>query len=110
MNILMVQISHDRLGETGKKTGFWLEDGPLWDLAEDAASIALIEAFARADKALAFVCDAPGVLRHVKLDGHPLVRDMRVTGFSDTEEAAAGLTEIVPLSVQRELSRLGGRY
>ena len=183
----MILTSHDTLGETGKKTGFWLEEfaapyyifldagaqitlaspkggqppldpssdtadgqtmftrrfkadaaantalantvrlatveaatfdgvfypgghGPLWDLAEDAKSISLIEAFCRVHKPVALVCHAPGVLRHVQLDGQPLVRGKRVTGFSNAEEAAVGLTKVVPFLVQDELERLGGTY
>ncbi|WOS41726.1 type 1 glutamine amidotransferase domain-containing protein [Xanthomonas rydalmerensis] len=188
MKILMVLTSHDRLGDTGKKTGFWLEEfaapyytfkdagaeitlaspkggqppldpksdapdaqteatrrfkddpaaqqqlastqplasvrmddydalfypgghGPLWDLAEDRDSIALIEAFARADKPIGFVCHAPGVLRRVTAaDGTPLVKGRRVTGFTNGEEAAVGLTDVVPFLVEDELQRLGGQY
>ncbi|MBB5944242.1 type 1 glutamine amidotransferase domain-containing protein [Xanthomonas sp. 3307] len=188
MKILMVLTSHDRLGDTGHKTGFWLEEfaapyytfkdagaevtlaspkggqppldpksdapdaqteatrrfkddpaaqqqlastrplasvrmddydalfypgghGPLWDLAEDRDSIALIEAFARADKPIGFVCHAPGVLRRVTAaDGTPLVKGRRVTGFTNGEEAAVGLTDVVPFLVEDELQRLGGDY
>ena len=188
MNILMVLTSHDRLGDTGQKTGFWLEEfaapyyslkdagarvtlaspaggkppldpksdvedaqtedtrrfkadeqarvdlantrklsdvkaqdydavfypgghGPLWDLANDPQSIALIEAFAAADKPVGFVCHAPGVLRDVKgPDGAPLVQGRRVTGFTNTEEDAVGLTEIVPFLVEDMLKEKGGRY
>ncbi|UYC13053.1 type 1 glutamine amidotransferase domain-containing protein [Xanthomonas sp. CFBP 8445] len=188
MKILMVLTSHDRLGDTGHKTGFWLEEfaapyytfkdagaeltlaspkggqppldpksdapdaqteatrrfkddpaaqqqlastqtlasvrmddydalfypgghGPLWDLAEDRDSIALIEAFARAGKPIGFVCHAPGVLRRVAAaDGAPLVKGRRVTGFTNGEEAAVGLTEVVPFLVEDELRRLGGDY
>ena len=163
MNILMVVTSHDRLGNTGKKTGFWLEEfaapyyafrdagvtvtvaspkggqppldpksdtpegqtaatvrfksdpsaqtvlahtqklsearardydavfypgghGPLWDLAEDAISIKLIEDLQAAGKPVAAVCHAPGVLRHVQIKGLPLVKGKRVTGFTNSEE------------------------
>ena len=188
MHILMVLTSHDRLGDTGKKTGFWLEEfaapyyaltdagatvvlaspaggqppldpksddadaqtddtrrfkadpeaqkalahtvklaevkaedfdavfypgghGPLWDLAEDAKSIALIEAMIAAGKPVAAVCHAPGVLRHVKgPNGEPLVKGKAVTGFTDTEEAAVGLTDVVPFLVEAELKALGGIY
>ena len=188
MHILMVLTSHDRLGDTGKKTGFWLEEfaapyyaltdagatvvlaspaggqppldpksddadaqtddtrrfkadpeaqkalahtvklaevkaedfdavfypgghGPLWDLAEDAKSIALIEAMIAAGKPVAAVCHAPGVLRHVKgPNGEPLVKGKAVTGFTDTEEAAVGLTDVVPFLVEAELKALGGVY
>lgn len=188
MNILMVLTSHDRLGDTGKKTGFWLEEfaspyyvfvdeggvvtlaspaggqppldpksdepdaqtdatrrfrqdddaqkalastlrladvkeadfdalfypgghGPLWDLAQDPHSIALIEAFERAGKPVGLVCHAPGVLRQAHAaDGQPLVRGRHVTGFSDSEEAAVGLTDVVPFLVEAELKRLGGLY
>lgn len=188
MNILMVLTSHDQLGDTGKKTGFWLEEfaapyytlknagarltvvspaggqppldpksdepdaqteatkrfkadpeaqavlantgkladvkaedfdavfypgghGPLWDLAESQASIALIEAMIAAGKPVAAVCHAPGVLRHVKAaDGSPLVKDKKVTGFTNTEEEAVGLTNIVPFLVEDMLKQNGGEY
>ncbi|MGV0635336.1 type 1 glutamine amidotransferase domain-containing protein [Mycolicibacillus trivialis] len=188
MKVLIVLTSHDRLGSTGRKTGFWLEElaapyyrftdagidltlaspqggkppldpasnepdfqtdetrrfeadpdamaaladtarldsvsvddfdtifyagghGPLWDLAEDPVSVRLIEATLRADKPLALVCHAPGVLRHAtNSDGTPLVRGRKVTGFTNEEEAAVGLTEVVPFLVEDELKRLGGDY
>ncbi|MHC8371543.1 type 1 glutamine amidotransferase domain-containing protein [Pseudomonas sp. MDT1-85] len=188
MKILMVLTSHDQLGNTGKKTGFWLEEfaapyytfkdagtqltlvspkgsqppldpksdepdaqtaatdrfrkdsaaqsalastgvlstvraedydavfypgghGPLWDLAEDTFSIALIEAFYNAGKPVATVCHAPGVLRHVKdADGQPLVKGKRVTGFTNSEEAAVQLTDVVPFLVEDMLKANGGLY
>ncbi len=186
--ILMVLTSHDQLGDTGKKTGFWLEEfaapyyvfkdagaqitlaspqggqppldpksddpgaqtdatrrfkadadaqnvlantvvlasvraedfdavfypgghGPLWDLAEDALSIALIEKTFAAGKPLALVCHAPGVLRHAKApDGKPLVEGKKVTGFTNTEEEAVQLTKIVPFLVEDMLQANGGQY
>lgn len=184
----MVLTSHDELGNTGRKTGFWLEElaapyytfkdagaeivlaspkggqppldpksnepashteftrrfeadaaakaqlaatvrldtvspadfdtvfypgghGPLWDLAEDKHSIELIESFLAADKPIALVCHAPGVLRHVKTpEGKPLVEGKKVAGFTNTEEAAMGLTDIVPFLVEDELKAKGGIY
>ncbi|MGE8656515.1 MAG: type 1 glutamine amidotransferase domain-containing protein [Achromobacter sp.] len=188
MNILIVLTSHDTLGDTGRKTGFWLEEfaapyyafldagatltlaspqggqppldpksddpdaqtddtrrfrqdaeaqrrlahtrrlaevqaadydavfypgghGPLWDLAEDPKSVALIETMLAAGKPVAAVCHAPGVLRHAKTaDGKPLVQGRQVTGFSNTEEAAVQLTTVVPFLVEDELAGLGGLY
>ena len=188
MKILMVLTSHDQLGNTGKKTGFWLEEfaapyfafkdagaqltlaspkggqppldpksdepdaqtaaterfrkdpaaqsalastallgsvraedydavfypgghGPLWDLTEDKVSIALIEAFYTAGKPVALVCHAPGVLRHVKgADGQPLVKGKRVTGFTNSEEEAVQLTDVVPFLVEDMLQEKGGIY
>lgn len=188
MKVLMVLTSHDKLGDTGKKTGFWLEEfaapyyvfkdagadivlaspaggpppldpksdlpdsqteathrfaadpaaqqalattvklsevkaedfdtvfypgghGPLWDLAESDTSIALIESFVRAGKPIGFVCHAPGVLRHVKAaDGQPLVKGRRVTGFTNGEETAVELTDVVPFLLEDELQALGARY
>ncbi|HYG05772.1 MAG TPA: type 1 glutamine amidotransferase domain-containing protein [Stenotrophomonas sp.] len=188
MKVLIVLTSHDELGDTGRKTGFWLEElaapyyafkdagaqvvlaspkggqppldpksdepssqteatrrfqadaaataqlantlrldsvaqgefdtvfypgghGPLWDLAEDRHSIALIESFVQAGKPVALVCHAPGVLRHVRApDGKPLVDGKQVTGFTNSEEAAVGLTEVVPFLVEDELKAKGGRY
>ena len=188
MKILMVLTSHDQLGDTGKKTGFWLEEfaapyyafkdagadvvlaspaggqppldpksdlpdfqtetthrfkadpdaqqalantvrldtvnpadfdtvfypgghGLLWDLAELPASIQLIEAFERAGKPIGFVCHAPGVLRHVKAaDGSPLVKGRKVTGFTNSEEAAVELTDVVPFLVEYEFKKLDATY
>ncbi len=188
MKIMMVLTSHEALGNTGKKTGFWLEEfaapyyvfrdagaavtlasplggqppldpksddpgsqtaatrrfkddpeaqaqlahtltlrsmaatdfdavfypgghGPLWDLAEDEASIALAQAMLAAGKTVAAVCHGPAMLRHVKdAQGKPAVQGKKVTGFSNTEETAAGLTEIVPFLVEDMLKDHGGLY
>lgn len=188
MNILMVLTSHDQLGNTGKKTGFWLEEfaapyyvfkdagadvtlaspldgqppldpqsdvpasqtestrrfkadtaaqrslahtlkvsdmssdtfdavfypgghGPLWDLAEDASSIALIESMFGAGKPVAAVCHAPAAFRHAKTAaGNPMVQDRAVTGYTNAEEEAVGLTRVVPFLVEDMLRQHGGRY
>ncbi|MFN3844394.1 MAG: type 1 glutamine amidotransferase domain-containing protein [Paracoccaceae bacterium] len=188
MKILMVLTSHDQLGDTGKKTGFWLEEfaapyyvfkdagaevtlaspkggqppldpasdaddaqteatarfkgddaaqkalahtavlstvsaddysaiffpgghGPLWDLAEDSHSIALIEAFAAADRPIGAVCHAPAVFKHpVARDGKPIVSGKSVTGFTNSEEDAVGLTNVVPFLIEDMLTANGGQY
>lgn len=188
MKVLMVLTSHEQLGNTGRKTGFWLEElaapyyvfkdagaeivlaspkggqppldpksnepafqtadtrrfeadasataqlaatvrldsvsqadfdtvfypgghGPLWDLAEDATSATLLEAFLANGKPIALVCHAPGVLQHVKTPaGRPLVEGKQVTGFSNTEEDAVELTDIVPFLVEDVLKARGGVY
>jgi putative intracellular protease/amidase len=85
--------------------------GPLWDLAEDAASIALIETMLTSGKPVAAVCHAPAVLRHPKsVDGQSVVHGKAVTGFTNTEEAAVGLTDIVPFLVEDMLKHNGGAY
>src|SRR5690606_16635312 len=85
--------------------------GPLWDLAESKDSSDLIESFIAANKPTALVCHAPGVLRHVKTaEGRPFVEGRKVTGFTNTEEAAVGLTEVVPFLVENELKAKGGLY
>jgi putative intracellular protease/amidase len=84
--------------------------GPMWDLAEDPVSIALIEAFYDAGKPVAAVCHAPGVLRHATHKGQPLVKGKRVTGFTNEEEEEVQLTHVVPFLVEDELLRLGGRF
>ncbi|WP_444897567.1 type 1 glutamine amidotransferase domain-containing protein [Microbulbifer sp. SSSA005] len=188
MKILMVLTSHDELGNTGKKTGFWLEEfaapyyifkdagaevtlaspkggqppldpksdepdfqteathrfqadadaqqvlanthkladmnesdfdavfypgghGPLWDLAEDPVSIALIENFFAADKPIGAVCHAPGIFRHTRRqDGAYLVSGKGVTGFANSEEAAVELVDVVPFLVEDMLKSNGGNY
>lgn len=188
MNILFVLTSHDTLGNTGKKTGFWIEEfanpyytlldkgaditlatpkggiapidpssdtpdastkdterfkndavaqnkikhtlaltaidpndfdaifypgghGPLWDLANDATSIGLIETFNKQQKPIAFVCHAPAALKGVKNeDGSPLVKGKKVTGFTNSEEEAVQLTSVVPFLVEDMLKANGGIY
>ena len=84
--------------------------GPMWDLAESTVSKALIESFYNSGKPIAFVCHAPGVLRHVTYKGEPLVKDKHVTGFTNGEEEAVELTKVVPFLVEDELLRLGAIY
>nr|WP_299242852.1 type 1 glutamine amidotransferase domain-containing protein [uncultured Halomonas sp.] len=188
MKILMVLTSHDQMGDTGHKTGFWLEEfaapyyvfkdagaeitlaspkggqppvdpnstqedalteqtrrfeadeqakeqlanthkldevsaedfdalfypgghGPLWDLTHHAHSQQLIHDFLSAHKPVAAVCHAPAVLVHAKgEDGQPVVKGRRVTGFTNGEEEAVGLTKVVPLLVEEALKQQGGHY
>lgn len=99
MKGLMVLTSHDQLGDTGRKTGFWLEElAAPYFVFKDA-------------KPMALVCHAPGVLRHVEApSSKPLVEGKNVTGFTNGEEADVGLTKIVPFLVEDELLRLGAIY
>ncbi|AKT43776.1 type 1 glutamine amidotransferase domain-containing protein [Chondromyces crocatus] len=188
MKVLVVLTSHDQLGDTGKKTGFWLEEfaapyyvlkdaglavtlaspkggqppldpksdlpenqteatkrfradkeaqaqlastkkladvsavdfdaifypgghGPMWDLPDNTASIALIEAFTRAEKPVAAVCHAPVALVNARAkDGKYLVEGKRVTGFTNTEEAAVELEKVVPFLLEDRLKERGGVF
>jgi putative intracellular protease/amidase len=84
--------------------------GPVWDLAEDQASIALIEAMSAANKPVGAVCHGVAALRHPKLGGVPLVRGRKVTSFTNTEEEAAGMTQVMPYLVEDMLKEHGARY
>jgi putative intracellular protease/amidase len=85
--------------------------GPLWDLHNDSDSIALIEGFIAAGKPVAAVCHAPAVLLKAKdQNGDPLVKGKKVTGFSNSEEAAVELTDVVPYLLEDQLVEMGGVY
>jgi putative intracellular protease/amidase len=84
--------------------------GPLWDLATDKNSIALIESFYTNNKPVAFVCHAPGALKNVKVNGAYLVKGKKVTGFTNSEEEAVGLTKVVPFLLEDVLKENGGIY
>lgn len=85
--------------------------GPLWDLADDPHSIKIIEALFAAGKLVGAVCHGPAAFRHAKRPGGaPLVQGKPVTGFSNSEEAAVGLTEAVPFLVEDMLKQNGGDY
>jgi putative intracellular protease/amidase len=84
--------------------------GPLWDLATDKNSIALIAAFYSNNKPVAFVCHSPGALKNVKVNGEFLVKGKKLTGFSNAEEAAVGLTDVVPFLLEDALQENGASY
>lgn len=84
--------------------------GPLWDLVEDKSSIALIEAFYTNKKPIAFVCHAPAVLKNVKVKGEYLVKGKKVTGFTNEEEEAVGLTKVVPFLLEDALASNGAIF
>ena len=85
--------------------------GPLWDLSDNAHSIKLIEDTIAAKKPVGAVCHAPIVLKDVKdPEGKYLVDGKAVTGFSNSEEAAMELTDVVPYLVEDELVKKGGKY
>lgn len=84
--------------------------GPMWDLAESPVSIALLESFYDSGKPIALVCHSPGVLRHVKYNGAPLVKGKHVSGFTNGEEEEMKLTKVVPFLVEDELLRLGAIF
>jgi putative intracellular protease/amidase len=85
--------------------------GPLWDLAEDKNSIALIESFYNHNKPVASVCHAPAIFKHTKnTEGKSLVNEKKVTGFTNGEEEAVQLTNVVPFLVENMLKENGGIY
>jgi putative intracellular protease/amidase len=84
--------------------------GPLWDLVEDENSIALISSFYENQKPIAFVCHAPAVLKNVKINDEFLVNGKKLTGFTNTEEAAVGLADVVPFLLEDELQKNGAIY
>jgi len=188
MKILIVLTSHDQLGDSGKKTGFWLEElaapyfvlkdagagitlaspkggqppldpksdlpenqteltkrfrtdtaaqaqladtkkladvsandfdavfypgghGPMWDMPDNATSIALIEAFVKADKPVGAVCHAPVALVNVRgKNGEYLIKGKHVTSFTNEEEEAVDLTAVVPFLLEDRLKERGAIY
>ncbi len=114
------EVLKDKLKNTHKLSDVKSEDfdavfypgghGPLWDLAEDKVSQQLIADFYTNEKPVAFVCHAPGVLKDVKIDGEYLVNGKNVTGFTNSEEEAVQLTDVVPFLVEDMLKKNGGSY
>jgi putative intracellular protease/amidase len=82
----------------------------MWDLVDNPVSIALIESFYNSGKPVAAVCHSPAVFHKVMYNGAPLVKGKRVTGFTNGEEEAVHLTDVVPFLVEDELKRIGGLY
>ncbi|KQK25448.1 dimethylallyltransferase [Chryseobacterium aquaticum] len=114
------EVLKDKLKNTHKLSDVKSEDydavfypgghGPLWDLAEDKVSQQLIADFYTNEKPVAFVCHAPGALKDVKIDGEYLVNGKNVTGFTNSEEEAVQLTDVVPFLVEDMLKKNGGLY
>ncbi len=85
--------------------------GPMWDMPDNATSIALIEAFVKADKPVGAVCHAPVALINVRgKDDEYLIKGKRVTGFTNEEEEAVGLSAVVPFLLEDRLKERGGIY
>ncbi len=84
--------------------------GPMWDLVDNPDSIALIESFYNSGKPVAAVCHSPAVFHRVMYKGAPLIKGKRVTGFTNGEEEAVHLTNVVPFLVEDELKKVGGLY
>jgi len=85
--------------------------GVLWDLVEDKNSKEMIESFHSHNKPISFVCHAPAVLKNIKhTNGEPLVKDKKVTGFTNQEEEAVQLTNVVPFLLEDMLIKNGGVY
>lgn len=114
------KLAKKALSQTAKLADMKAEDfdtvfyvgghGPLWDLADNPVSIALIEAFYNSGKPVCLVCHSPGVLHRVTYQGEPIVKGKRVTGFTNSEEEEVQLTKVVPFLVEDELKRLGARF
>lgn len=85
--------------------------GPLWDLTSDRNALSLIEDMLSAKKPVALVCHAPGILTNVKaLNGEPIAKGRSVTGFTNSEEAAMHLVDVVPYLVEDALKAQGANF
>jgi len=85
--------------------------GPVFDLADDKTSIALIEQALQAGKPIAAVCHGVAALCQANgADGRAIIAGRSVTGFSNSEEHAAHGVGVVPFLIEDELRRLGGNY
>lgn len=82
--------------------------GTMWDLPSSAGLARLVGSAFDAGRVVAAVCHGPaGLVSAVLADGRPLVAGRRVAGFTDEEEAAVGLADIVPFHLERRLRELG---
>ncbi len=84
--------------------------GPLWDLSNDQNSLNILQYFDEAQKPMALVCHAPAVLKNLTSNGQSFVKGKKVTGFSNSEEDAVGLTEVVPFLIEDEFKAQGALY
>lgn len=85
--------------------------GTMWDFPENPALAKLISRSFAANIPIGSVCHGPaGLLGARRPDGRPIVEDRRVNGFTNAEEAAAGMTGVVPFLLQTRLQELGGRF
>jgi putative intracellular protease/amidase len=85
--------------------------GTMWDLPADPSLQRLLIAAFKQNKIVAAVCHGPAALVHLRdEDGSYLIGGKRVTGFTNAEEAAAGLTEVMPFLLEDALKRAGGIF
>lgn len=188
MRIVMVLTSHSELGDTGEKTGFWLEEfaapyyafvdagadvviaapapgeppidprssqpenqtaatkrfnndaaaqaqlsnpisleqvsvddadalffpgghGPMWDLASSEAAAQLVEAFYAQNKVIGAVCHGPAALTKAQTpQGESILKGKKLTAFTNEEEKAVELDQVVPFALETRLRELGGEF
>lgn len=85
--------------------------GAMWDLPDDEALADLTRAVYERGGAVGAVCHGPAGLVNVTLsDGGYLVDGKQVASFTNEEEQAVGLTEVVPFLLQSRLEERGGRH
>lgn len=186
--VLFVLPSHDKLGDTGQKTGYWLEEfaspyyefvdngfdvvivspkggkppvdpksiqpenqsestkrlqndlvvkqklentlilnevsageydtlflpgghGPMWDLSQDKDLKQIVESFYNNKKIISAVCHGPaGLLQATDNNGNSILKDKRVTGFTNDEEHIVELDKTVPFLLEDKMKELGGNF
>lgn len=186
--VLFVLPSHDQLGDTGQKTGYWLEEfaspyyefvdnefdvtisspkggkppvdpkslqlenqtdytkrlesdkvakeklentlvlsevssddydtlflpgghGPMWDLSQDKDLKNLVEKFYNNSKIISAVCHGPaGLIQATDKNGDSILKNKRITGFTNDEEEMVKLDKTVPFSLENKLKELGGKF
>ncbi len=85
--------------------------GTMWDFPDDTRLAALARDVHEAGGVVAAVCHGPAALVNVTLsDGTPLVDGRRVSSFTDDEEAAVGLADVVPFLLQTRLEERGAKH
>jgi putative intracellular protease/amidase len=85
--------------------------GTMWDTATDEATARLVSDSFNAGKPTAAVCHGPaGMVKAKRADGKSILFDKKVNGFTNAEETAAGLMDVVPFHLESAMRELGGVF
>jgi putative intracellular protease/amidase len=85
--------------------------GTMWDFADNQELAEIAAAIYEAGGIVGAVCHGPAALVNIKLsDGTYLVANKTVAAFTNEEEAAVGLTDIVPFLLEAKLIERGANF
>ena len=85
--------------------------GAMWDFPDDNGLAKIAATIYEKGGIVSAVCHGPAALVNIRLkDGSYLVKDKRISGFTNEEEALKQLDKVVPFLLETKLIERGGKF